>query len=98
MPDSKNLNWAEDYAADGEAASDVESKAVATPEPAANDAQPAANDPDGWEQYRQWVSKAPAPRARRVGIDPSLYTWKGYRTWSEQVKRNWDSDVDEDID
>ncbi len=31
-------------------------------------------------------------RGKRVGIDPSLYTWKGYRTWSEQVKRNWTDD------
>jgi hypothetical protein len=98
MPDSKNLKWIDDYAANGEATRDTERKTVATPEPAANDAQPAANDSDGWEQYRQWVSKAPAPRARRVGIDPSLYTWKGYRNWSEQVKRNWDNDGDEDLD
>ena len=46
-------------------------------------------DPDGWQQYRRWISKAPAPRGRRTGVDPSLYTWKGYRNWSEQIKRNW---------
>ena len=46
-------------------------------------------DPDGWQQYRRWISKAPAPRGRRTGVDPSLYTWKGYRNWSEQVKRDW---------
>lgn len=39
---------------------------------------------DGWRRYRRWVSAR-----RRAGIDRSLYTWKGYRTWSEQVKRNW---------
>lgn len=44
---------------------------------------------DGWQQYRRWISKAPAPRGRRTGVDPSLYTWKGYRSWSEQIKRNW---------
>ena len=56
-----------------------------------NDSLDAANeaDPDGWQQYRRWISKAPAPRGRRTGLDPSLYTWKGYRNWSEQVKRNW---------
>ena len=26
---------------------------------------------------------------RRGGIDPSLYTLIGYRSWAEQVKRNW---------
>ncbi len=48
-----------------------------------------STDPDGWQQYRRWISKAPVPRQRRGGIDPSLYTWKGYRNWTEQVKRNW---------
>lgn len=48
------------------------------------------NNADGWQQYRRWISKAPAPRGRRAGVDPSLYTWKGYRNWSEQIKRNWD--------
>ena len=26
---------------------------------------------------------------RRGGIDPSLHTLKGYRSWARQVKRNW---------
>ena len=82
MPDSKNLKWADGYATDANSVADeVEVKqgdaAVPTSEPAANDAQPAANDSDGWQQYRQWISKAPAPRGRRVGIDPALYSWKG---------------------
>ncbi len=55
---------------------------------AAHRGEPAAND-DGWQQYRRWISKAPAPRSRRSSIDPSLYTWKGYRSWAKQVKRNW---------
>ncbi|MFQ5547149.1 MAG: hypothetical protein ACE5FV_02565 [Woeseia sp.] len=49
-------------------------------------------DVDGWQQYRRWISKAPVPKQRRSGIDPSLYTWKGYRSWAEQVKRNWSDD------
>ncbi|MEX2123724.1 MAG: hypothetical protein WD795_07500 [Woeseia sp.] len=48
-----------------------------------------STDKDGWQQYRKWISTAPAPRARRGSADPSLYTWKGYRTWTEQIKRNW---------
>lgn len=55
------------------------------------DAADAAND-DAWQQYRRWISKAPAPRRRRTGLDPSLYTWKGYRDWAKQVKRNWSSE------
>ena len=83
MPDSKHLKWADDFSTDSESPADTE---AVTP------SEPAANDADGWQQYRQWISKAPAPRGRRSGIDPSLYTWKGYRSWTEQVKRNWDSD------
>jgi len=91
MPDSKHLRWVDDYSTDGESKPGASDKSVSSTEPAANDA-------DGWQQYRQWISKAPAPRGRRVGIDPALYTWKGYRNWSEQVKRNWDDDVAEDSD
>lgn len=85
MPDSKHIKWVDDYATDAQPPTEK----PATP---VNPDQPAANDADGWQQYRHWISKAPAPRGRRVGIDPSLYTWKGYRTWSEQVKRNWADD------
>lgn len=46
-------------------------------------------DEDGWQQYRRWISKAPAPRGRRSSLDPALYTWKGYRSWAKQVKRDW---------
>ena len=89
MPDSKHLKWVDDYSTDAESQTDQSSDAVPPSEPAANDA-------DGWQQYRQWISKAPTPRGRRVGIDPALYTWKGYRNWSEQVKRSWDADMGED--
>ena len=47
------------------------------------------SEADGWQQYRKWISTAPAPRSRRGSVDPTLYTWKGYRTWTEQIKRNW---------
>ena len=89
MPDSKHLNWAEDFSTDAESTA----KETDGPVPPA---EPAANDADGWQQYRQWISKAPAPRGRRVGIDPALYTWKGYRNWTEQVRRNWTPDSGDD--
>jgi len=85
MPDSKHLRWADDFGKDTESTADDSDNAT-------NSDRPAANDADGWQQYRQWISKAPAPRGRRVGIDPSLYSWKGYRTWTEQVRRNWSRD------
>jgi len=82
MQDSKDTAWARDYGNESDdeiVAPDRQEGATA-----ANDA-----DNDGWQQYRRWISKAPAPRSRRSGVDPALYTWKGYRSWTEQVKRNW---------
>jgi hypothetical protein len=89
MPDSKNFRWADGYG------TDADSKAKQADDAVSPD-QPAANDADGWQQYRKWISKAPAPRGRRVGIDPSLYSWKGYRNWTEQVRRNWMPDSGDD--
>lgn len=89
MADNKHMRWVDSFGKDAE------------PDTKTNDAtldkvEPAANDADGWQQYRRWISKAPAPRGRRSGIDPALYTWKGYRDWSDQVKRNWLKDADND--
>lgn len=89
MPDSKHLRWADDFREQADAAAKKADDGTTPTEPAANDA-------DGWQQYRQWISKAPAPRGRRSGIDPSLYSWKGYRNWTEQVRRNWSPDSDDD--
>lgn len=89
MPDSKHLKWADDF---GTEAEPQEEAADAT----LSKVQPAANDADGWQQYRRWISKAPTPQGRRAGIDPSLYTWKGYRNWTDQVRRNWTPEQDSD--
>lgn len=89
MPDSKQVRWADDYGRD------VRSDAEKPDADVASDL-PAANDADGWQQYRRWISKAPAPRGRRVGVDPSVYTWKGYRNWIDEVKRNWSRDENND--
>ena len=90
MSDSKNVKWVDDYK--------EPSTSTAQTDNAVSPDEPAANDADGWQQYRHWISKAPAPKGRRVGIDPSLYTWKGYRSWTEQVKRNWVDDAENDSD
>ncbi len=82
MQDSKDINWQSDYAADA-------AKEADTPDAEAEARNSGNGESDGWQQYRRWISKAPAPQRRRTGVDPSLYTWKGYRDWTEQVKRNW---------
>jgi hypothetical protein len=89
MPDSKHLDWARAYSTDAEHAEDTRH---------VDDPPRAANDADGWDHYRKWVSKAPAPRRRRTGIDPALYTWRGYRNWTDQVRRNWKPDTGDDAD
>ncbi len=89
MPDSKPMRWADNYGTEAETKPKVDDSAPGNHAPAANDA-------DGWQQYRRWISKAPTPRGRRSGIDPSLYSWKGYRDWSEQVKRNWSKEQNND--
>ena len=91
MPDSKQMKWEERYGTDAEQDSNTEDATVANN-------QPAANDADGWQQYRRWISKAPTPRGRRSGIDPSLYSWKGYRDWTDQVRRNWAKETVDDKD
>ena len=89
MPESKNMRWVDSFGTDAETEPKVDDATL-------DKAEPAANDSDGWQQYRRWISKAPAPRGRRTGIDPALYSWKGYRDWSDQVKRNWIKDADND--
>jgi hypothetical protein len=76
------MKWVDNYGTDVGSDSKIKGGTLDSKEPAANDA-------DGWQHYRRWISKAPAPRGRRSGIDPSLYSWKGYRDWSDTVKRNW---------
>lgn len=87
MPDSKHMRWDQNFG------KDTEKEPKETPL-AAN--EPAANDADGWQQYRRWISKAPAPKTKRSGIDPSLYSWKGYRDWTDQVRRNWAKESKDD--
>ena len=82
MQDSKENSWGSNF--ERESATD----SVSEVEPAIVK-DDATREADGWQQYRRWISKAPAPRGRRMGVDPSIYTWKGYRNWSEQIKRNW---------
>ena len=82
MPDNKHIRWVDNYGTEAESRPKAE-------EAAAGKDRAAANDADGWQQYRRWISKAPVPRGRRAGIDPALYSWKGYRDWSDRIKRSW---------
>lgn len=94
MPDSKHMRWDQDFGTD--AGQEPKESPLAAIEPAT--IEPAANDADGWQQYRRWISKAPAPKTKRSGIDPSLYSWKGYRDWTDQVRRNWAKEAKDEQD
>ena len=91
MPESKHLRWNTNFGTQTEDDTRPADATLARNEPAANDA-------DGWQHYRRWISKAPAPRSRRESIDPALYSWRGYREWTDQVRRNWSKDPTEDTD
>lgn len=82
MQDSKDAAWSTGFGKD----TDLDDGAV---EAGSEAPEQDSGDADGWQQYRRWISKAPAPSRRRGNVDPSLYTWKGYRNWTEQVKRDW---------
>ena len=81
MQDDKILNWNDSINSDS--ADDVVDE---HDEPRQS---PAARA----DVFRNWLSRAPAP-SRRASFDASIYTWKGYRRWQEEVRRSW-SDRDE---
>jgi hypothetical protein len=53
---------------------------------------PAGQGRNGWDAYRRWLTRVQAPNTGRTPLDPALYTWKGYRNWSEKVRRDWKSE------
>lgn len=84
MQDDKQLAWHD--------SPDLgEELAEQAPQDDARDADDARPNRASWDAYRNWLSRLPVPnRRRRHGsLDPALYTWKGYRSWTEEVKRNW---------
>lgn len=50
---------------------------------------PEGRDMGGWDSYRRWLNRVQSPDKRRSPVDAALYTWKGYRSWSEKVRRDW---------
>jgi hypothetical protein len=81
MHDDKHLNWNDSISDDGAAD-------IADDHDDARSVHAARAD-----VFRNWLSRAPAP-SRRASFDASIYTWKGYRRWQEEVRRSW-SDRDE---
>lgn len=53
---------------------------------------PEGHDVGEWDSYRRWLNRVQSPDKRRTAMDPALYTWKGYRNWSEKIRRDWKQD------
>ena len=62
--------------------------AVAEPSPA----QPNSSQVGSWDAYKNWLTKVQAPDQKRSLPDPALFSFKGYRSWAEKVRRDWDTD------
>ena len=45
-----------------------------------------------WDAYKNWLTKVQAPDQKRSLPDPALFSFKGYRSWAEKVRRDWESD------
>jgi hypothetical protein len=45
-----------------------------------------------WDAYRNWLTKVQAPEQRRSLPDPALFSFKGYRSWAEKIRRDWEQD------
>jgi len=50
------------------------------------------SDVTSWDAYRNWLTKVQAPEQRRSLPDPALFSFKGYRSWAEKIRRDWDTD------
>lgn len=52
-----------------------------------------SRDQQGWDAYRKWLTHvSKKPSADRAPADHSIYSWKGYQNWAEQVRQSWKPD------
>lgn len=66
------------------------SSATAIAEPSSP--EPNSTQVGSWDAYKNWLTKVQAPDQKRSLPDPALFSFKGYRSWAEKVRRDWDSD------
>ncbi len=64
---------------------------VAT-KPLRRDAQQNGREVTSWDAYRNWLTKVQAPEQKRSLPDPALFSFKGYRSWAEKIRRDWEND------
>lgn len=60
--------------------------------PARQGVKKKAGEVRSWDAYRNWLTKVQAPEQRRSVPDPALFSFKGYRSWAEKIRRDWETD------
>lgn len=50
------------------------------------------SEQQGWEAYRKWLSRVSMQPARRTARDASIYSWRGYNSWADKIRQNWESE------
>ena len=68
--------------------------AVAEAPPVRRAAQSVGNNREvgSWDAYKNWLTKVQAPEQRRSLPDPALFSFKGYRSWAEKIRRDWEDE------
>jgi hypothetical protein len=78
----------------GNATADVNAPRLDVKAPRAPTAPPNGNGKEvtSWDAYRNWLTKVQAPEQKRSLPDPALFSFKGYRSWAEKIRRDWDTE------
>ena len=92
MSDIKHNNFASRLAE--EKLSHRGAGSVAVQAPPRNGVKQSGKDVASWDAYRNWLTKVQAPERRRSLPDPALFSFKGYRSWAEKIRRDWDAQED----
>ncbi len=89
MNDQKHNRYARQLA--GEYDSPDAGVAVAeAPVARPNAAAKGSREVGSWDAYRNWLTKVQTPEQKRSLPDPALFSFKGYRSWAEKVRRDWE--------
>lgn len=52
---------------------------------------PTNSEQHAWDAYRKWLSTAATQSSNeRTPLDHSIYSWRGYHTWADKIRRSWD--------
>jgi hypothetical protein len=66
--------------------------AAVVDKPIRREAQKNGREVTSWDAYRNWLTKVQAPEQKRSLPDPALFSFKGYRSWAEKIRRDWETD------